>query len=162
LSHNSCTSCATYHRQLNDGGPWRKRTLHPLNVLMFLIGCGLIVHYEYGHTHIASIPWETLTLITFLGVVLSFTRVWQYMPRSLPVWSYVPIAGIASAFMDSFLVLVIVVSIQLRGSEQDLFLFRVYVMLAALIGGALTYFGEVWALPIALMSGLTHPHSVVQ
>lgn len=129
---------------------------------MFLIGCGLIVHYEYGHTHIASIPWETLTLITFLGVVLSFTRVWQYMPRSLPVWSYVPIAGIASAFMDSFLVLVIVVSIQLRGSEQDLFLFRVYVMLAALIGGALTYFGEVWALPIALMSGLTHPHSVVQ
>lgn len=149
MSH--CSTCATYYKQLHNGGTWRKRTLQPLNLLMLLIGVGLMLHYRHGHTHISSIPWETLALITFLGIMLSFTRVWQFVPRSLPTWSYVPIAGVASAFMDSFLVLVIIASMSLVEQRTgDLLRFKAIVMLSALIGGLLTYFGEVYALPIAL------------
>jgi len=158
---SACRNCSTYYRQLQNDAPWHQRVSRPLNLLVLLIGCGLIVQYHQGNTHIASVPWETLALVMFLGVMLAFIRPWQFVPRSLPVWSFVPIGGVASAFMDSFLVLVILASMNLSGSDEDLFMFRVFVTLSALIGGLLTYFGEVYALPIALMYGMREWYSML-
>lgn len=100
---------------------------------------------------------ETIVLVIALGGIMGITHI--ELPRMLgknprnPVQS-VWMSGVISAVMDSFLVLLMVKKDRLTGSDDAKLKYRTYTMMAALIGGLMLYFGEVYALPLALQYGM--------
>lgn len=81
--------------------------------------------------------------------------------QSIPIWAYPIISGVISGFMDSFLVLLLVGAANLRGKEKHQFIFKAINMVAALIGGLIMYFGEVYALPLCLKYQMRDWYSMV-
>lgn len=120
----------------------------------FLGGLGVALIYLALQFHPElSIIEETIILVIFLGALLGVA------PISFPnlkgkKYLYPIISGLLSAFMDSFLVLLMVAAIPIKGNKKDVLKFKAYNMIAALIGGLLIYFGEVYALPHYLKYGM--------
>lgn len=110
-----------------------------------------------------SVLADTLILVLFLSGIMG---VWTipfpntFRGKPIKLFWYPVICGILSAFMDSFLVLLLINKAELTGSYKDQLKFKVYATLAALIGGLYTYFGEVYALPLALRNGMHYWHSM--
>lgn len=102
-----------------------------------------------------SIIEETIVLVVFLGALLGVAPL-PFPNLKHRKWLYPLIAGILSAFMDSFLVLLMVAALPIKGEERQVLKFKAYAMLAALIGGLLIYFGEVYALPHYLKYGMNN------
>lgn len=115
-----------------------------------LVGAALI--WQRDLLHHFGVVEETIVLVIFLGGLMGITRI--PFPSKIPLWAYPVVSGIISGFMDSFLVLLLVGAAQLEGSTNDKLRFRAYNMIAALIGGLITYFGEVYMLPLALKYGM--------
>lgn len=110
-----------------------------------LLGVALVYIALWNHPTL-NVVQDTIVLVVFLGGILGVA------PISLPNMSnkkflYPIVAGLLSAFMDSFLVLLMIVALPLGGPLKDQLRFKAYCTLAALIGGLLVYFGEVFALP---------------
>ncbi len=113
-----------------------------------LIYVGLIANPEL------SIIEEAIILVIFLGALLGVAPI-PFPNLRGKIWLYPIIAGLLSALMDSFLVLLLVAALPIHGSYIAKMTFKVYVMIAALIGGLLIYFGEVYALPHYLKYGMS-------
>lgn len=99
-----------------------------------------------------SVIEETIVLVLFLGPLLGVAPL--PLPRIRNLFWYPILAGIGSAFMDSFLVLLLIAALPLHGKDTHKLQFKAYVMIAALIGGLMLYFGEVYALPHYLKYGM--------
>ncbi len=131
-------------------------------VLVGLLGAVFIWQSDLVHSF--NVIAETLILVVFLGALLGATRIplpHRVGGRMIPVWAFPLMCGLISAFMDSFLVLLLVGFAKLEGPEKDQFKFKAYVMIAALIGGLLTYFGEVYMVPLALRYGMRDWYSML-
>lgn len=119
-----------------------------------ILGIALIYIALAIDPHLSVIE-ETIVLVVFLGALLGVAPI-PFPNLKNRTWLYPIIAGLLSAFMDSFLVLLMVAAIPIQGKKKDILAFKAYAMMAALIGGLLIYFGEVYALPHYLKYGLHH------
>lgn len=135
------------------------------NLETVLVGIlGAVFIWQSDLVHSFNVIAETLVLIVFLGALLGATRIplpYRVGTRMIPTWAFPLICGVASAFMDSFLVLLLVGFAKLEGPEKDQFKFKTYAMIAALIGGLFTYFGEVYMVPLALRYGMRDWYSML-
>ncbi|OGE80937.1 MAG: hypothetical protein A2826_00220 [Candidatus Doudnabacteria bacterium RIFCSPHIGHO2_01_FULL_43_23] len=114
--------------------------------------------------HHWSVVEETIVLVIFLAGLMGITRipfVSTFRGKPLPLWAYPLVSGFISGFMDSFLVLLLIGKAKLEGPKQDQFKFKAINMIAALIGGLITYFGEVYMLPLALKYNMREWHSML-
>lgn len=134
-------------------GTSRKRGMQEFFV--GLVGAALMYVGWFIHPSL-NIIQETVILVIFLGLLLGIAPL-PFPNLSKTRWLYPILAGLLSAFMDSFLVLLLVAAIPLKGSVSHILKFKAYNMIAALIGGLLVYFGEVYALPHYLKYGI---HSI--
>lgn len=130
----------------------RKWTLE--SVFLGLLGAALVYLSLTVHPHL-SIIQETIVLVIFLGALLGVAPI-PFPNLKHRLWLYPIVAGLISAFMDSFLVLLMVAAIPIIGHKSQELKFKAYVMIAALIGGLLVYFGEVYALPHYLKYGMSN------
>lgn len=143
--------------------------LHPprkvWNLETFLIGAvGVAMIILRDNVHSFNVVQETIVLVLFLGALLGITRIplpYKIGGQAIPLWAFPLLCGLISGFMDSFLVLLLVAAARLDGPARDQFKFRAYCMIAALIGGLITYFGEVYMLPLALRYGMRDWYSML-
>lgn len=148
--------------------------VHPLGVhkrhkswnleCCFLGLLGAVLIWQKDLAHELSVVAETIVLVVFLGGLMGITRIpfpSKIGSTAIPLWAYPLISGIISGFMDSFLVLLLVGLARLEGDASDKFRFRAYNMIAALIGGLILYFGEVYMLPLALQYGMREWYSML-
>jgi len=122
-----------------------RREWHLETHFLGLLGVTLIYVSLFLQTDL-NVVEDTIVLVIFLGGLLGIA------PISLPnmskkIYLYPIVAGFISAFMDSFLVLLMVVALPLSGNKIHQLRFKAYCTIASLIGGLLVYFGEVYALP---------------
>lgn len=120
--------------------------------------------YGQDYIHHFSIPAETIVLVIFLAGLMGITRIpmpTKYWGGPIKVGAYPPLCGLISGFMDSFLVLLLLKSMKMSGERRDQQRFLIYCMVAALIGGLITYFGEVYMLPLALKYQMREWHSML-
>ena len=122
------------------------------SIFLGLLGVALIYVALAMHPEL-SIVEETIVLVIFLGALLGVAPI-PFPNLKHRLWLYPLVAGILSAFMDSFLVLLMVAAIPMKGEVKEILKFKAYAMIAALIGGLLIYFGEVYALPHYLKYGM--------
>lgn len=138
--------------ELKTGVQAKARAFRNLeNIILGVVGLALI--WQNGINHHLSIPAETIILVVFLSGLMGITRIplpTHVFGRKIGTLWYPLLCGIISGFMDSFLVLLLLCAADVKGSARDQMKFKVYCMLAALIGGLITYFGEVYMLPLAL------------
>jgi hypothetical protein len=142
--------------------PPKHRAWNLETTLMGLMGLAMV--FTRDHIHQAGVVGETIILIILLGGLMGITRIpfpTFVMGRKIPLWGYPILSGILSMFMDSFLVLIMVGSATIIGPANDQFKFRVYNMIAALIGGLGMYFGEAYMIPLALKYGMRHWYSML-
>jgi hypothetical protein len=125
-------------------------------VILGILGISLLVFSDQNHN--MGVVLETIVLVVGLGGLMGITRIpfpTKIMGRPIPMWSYPLIAGTLSMFMDSFLVLIMCARALVVGNVPNAKrLFSLYCMAAALIMGLGMYFGEVYALPLALKYGV--------
>jgi len=135
------------------------------NLETFLLGLvGAVMIYVRGSLHNFSVVEETIVLVVFLGGLMGITRIpfpSSFRGKPISPAFYPVISGLISGFMDSFLVLLLVGAAELKGEENDQFRFKRLNMIGALIGGLITYFGEVYMLPLALKYGMRDWHSML-
>ncbi len=128
-----------------------------------LAGLSMILRQDLVHG--MGIIAETIILVVFLGGLMGITRI--PFPTKfpgghpIPLWAYPVISGIISGFMDSFLVLLMIGAANLNGPQKHQFIFKALNMVAALIGGLIMYFGEVYALPLCLRYQLRDWYSMI-
>lgn len=120
--------------------------------LIGLVGTALI-YVGYAIQPDLNVIQETIVLVLFLGPLLGIAPL-PFPNLEKKRWLYPVAAGLLSAVMDSFLVLLLVAAIPLVGAASQQLKFKAYNMIAALIGGLLVYFGEVYALPHYLKYGM--------
>jgi len=130
------------------------RTWNLETTFLGMLGGALIYLALTVGTHLSIIE-ETIVLVVFLGALLGVAPI-PFPNLRHRKWLYPVIAGLLSAFMDSFLVLLMVAAIPVKGKQREILKFKAYAMMAALIGGLLIYFGEVYALPHYLKYGMHH------
>ncbi|PIR97071.1 MAG: hypothetical protein COT91_03130 [Candidatus Doudnabacteria bacterium CG10_big_fil_rev_8_21_14_0_10_41_10] len=134
------------------------------NLETLLLGItGAVMIALRDNAHHFSVVAETIVLVIFLGGLMGITRIpfpSRAFGKPIPLFAYPIISGFISGFMDSFLVLLMVGMANLEGDKKDQFKFRAYNMFGALIGGLITYFGEVYMLPLALKYGMRYWHSM--
>jgi len=121
-----------------------------------LVGLALVCLYMQELLPRLTVVQETIALVIFLGGIMGITRIpfpSKFSGKPIPLYVYPLISGFISGFMDSFLVLLLVGAARLEGTESEKLKFRALNMIAALIGGLITYFGEVYMLPLALLYG---------
>jgi len=131
-------------------GTKREWTLE--SIFVGLLGLALAYVALKFNPHISIIE-ETIVLVVFLGALLGVAPI-PFPNLKKRKWLYPIIAGLISAFMDSFLVLLMVAAIPISGNRKSVLKFKALNMIAALIGGLLVYFGEVYALPHYLKYGM--------
>lgn len=127
-----------------------------------ILGFTVIIMRDLAHE--LSVVQETIVLVIFLGGLMGITRIpfpSTVLGKPIPLWAFPWICGLISGFMDSFLVLLLVSVADIKGAEHDRFKFRAYNMMAALIGGLITWFGEVYMMPLALQYGMRDWHSML-
>ncbi|MCA9749080.1 MAG: hypothetical protein KC414_08235, partial [Romboutsia sp.] len=133
----------------NQNSIWpsvRHRSWNLEATILLLLGIACL--YSYNILHELGVIGETIILVVFLSGLMGITRI--EIPQTLPKYLYPVFSGFASMFMDSFLVLLMVSKLNIEGTEEEQLKFKAYNMIAALIGGVGTYFGEVYLLPLAL------------
>jgi hypothetical protein len=81
--------------------------------------------------------------------------------KPLALSTYPKLSGVVSCVLDSYLVAMLIGRASVKGSEKDVFKFRLYTMAAALIGGLGLYFGEVYFLARALMYNMVHWYDMI-
>ncbi len=129
-----------------------KRQWNLETTFLGLLGAALIYIALVFNPHLSIIE-ETIVLVVFLGALLGVAPI-PFPNLKHRRWLYPLVAGLLSAFMDSFLVLLMVAAIPVKGEQKEVLKFKAYAMMAALIGGLLIYFGEVYALPHYLKYGM--------
>ena len=142
-------------------GP-RKKSWSLEGFIMLILGVGMI--WQNHVVHGMSVVQETIVVVFFLAGMLGITRIplpTKVNGRKLPIWAYPIMCAILSCFMDSFLVLLLVAALELSGAMEHQLRFKAINMIAALIGGLMIYFGEVYFLPLALMYGLRDWYSMI-
>lgn len=138
-----------------------KRIWNLETLILGILGAALC--WQSHIVHNLNVIEETIILVVFLGALMGVTRIpfpQSFFGKPLPLWSYPAISGIISGFMDSFLVLLMVGAMPIVGQWKNKIRFQAYNMMAALIGGLITYFGEVYMLPLALKYNLREWHSM--
>lgn len=131
-------------------------------VILGLLGVAMIALKDMAHSF--STITETIVLVVVLGGVMGITHISlpkQLFGKPIKTSGYPVLSGVISSVMDSFLVLLLLGRAELSGEARQQFRFKVYTMLAALIGGLMLYFGEVYFLPLGLRYGMREWHSML-
>lgn len=129
-----------------------------------ILGLVLIWFHKMPAFSNMSVLASTIMLVIFLSGLMGIREIPfpnKIFGKQIRNWMYPIVGGILSMFMDSFLVLLLVVGAELDGKEVDKIRFRALITLAALIGGLGTYFGEVYQLPLALTYNMHEWHSML-
>lgn len=145
----------------SDAEPKTRR--HELEtVILGLLGVALVFSRSYYESF--NIPGQTIVLVIFLSGLMGITRLplpTHIGSRRIPVFAYPFVLGLVSGLMDSFLVLILLGAATLAGSDENKLSFKAYCVIGALIGGLVTYFGEVYFLPLGLTYGMHHWYSML-
>lgn len=122
----------------------KERHLSPLTLEHILLGVlGVILAYFSAEYKEFSAVGQVIMLVAYLGALVGLAPV--PMPIRRTHGQQVVQSGLLSGVLDSFIILAQLKKLDVQGSEEEKDTWKSLNMIAAIVGGLIIWFGEVYA-----------------